>query len=145
MKELWTRWRPITKLFNKYYIESIFLKDSFEIILIDIKDKNNKIRITDFAAPEVYRITASDYRWSVLSKDHGTDFYDSHTFFRVYNSSFLQWISDESCTISDARGLTHIAIVGSNFIIDIAVCIDPKFEHVFSWKNWINGLLKWNK
>jgi hypothetical protein len=49
-------------------------------------------------------------------------------FFKVNNSAFLKWISEQSCTISDDRSLIHFSILAENIVLDIANPSGPKVE-----------------
>lgn len=65
-----------------------------------------------------------------LSEQYGTVFYSKWSFFRISNLSYLQWLSEQSCGISDSRPLIHFSFFTTNLILDVIASYEPKVELV---------------
>lgn len=129
--EQWEHWMPINNLSKKYYIDYI-LSDSkiFKIILTDINNVKNKVHVVFEDSIHAFKWVDEIYRFKKieqLNKQFGTNFCEEWTFFKVTNSDYLKWISDQSYGISDDRDLIHFSFIGANSILDV-IDIDPKVE-----------------
>ena len=131
LKEKWTRWKPINNLSSKYYTNSISSSfNEFKILLSDIKSSKKKIKIKLKCLPESYRKINSSCNTNTAcnaSKKY-TIADDKWTFFKIENSEYLLWLSEESCTVSKSRQLKHFVIITANSKIDIIDYDEPKVE-----------------
>ncbi len=129
MMDQWEKWEPINNLAEKYCLELILdTLDDFKIILSEEKNRNKKLFIGEHVP--AYRIIY-DFNQDIihnLEQQYGKDFFAKWTFFKVNNSSYLKWISEESCTFSDDIRFTHFCIVGVDFILDIIEPNEPKLN-----------------
>jgi hypothetical protein len=48
--------------------------------------------------------------------------------FKVANSEYLEWISNQSYGIAETEKLTHFSIIAVDSIIDIIAAYEPKIE-----------------
>jgi hypothetical protein len=64
-----------------------------------------------------------------IDEKYGTEFYSQWTLFKVTNSEYLEWISNQSFDIAESENLTHFAIVVVDSIIDIIAAYEPKIEN----------------
>lgn len=55
----------------------------------------------------------------------GEKFYHNWAFFRVVNSAYLKWTSEQSSGISDAYGVMHFAFIADDSIIDVITNHEP--------------------
>lgn len=128
MIELWTQWRPIEGLATKYDIEEILsTKRGFTVLLSDMKNHDCTVEIYCKDWAEAYRCADETLRCRViadLDARYGTTLYD-WTLFTVEHSSYIQWLSEQSCTISDGMMLTHYSILAANMVLDIAAIAKP--------------------
>lgn len=128
MQENWERWEPISGLSSKYYVES--LSDSiegFRILLSDAYDEYKKVEVLFEDSVHAYRSTDESFRQSVINKideRYGTEFYSEWTFFKVTNSEYIQWLSEQSYGI--AESLTHFSILAGDSIVDVIAAYEPK-------------------
>ena len=109
--------------------------EGFEILLSDDSNDKKGIRIIFKNSVESYRCSDETYRLKTfedLSDQHGTKFYAEWSFFRVLNSRYLHWLSEQSCGISDSRPLMHFSFFTTNSILDIITSYEPKVEFVES-------------
>lgn len=133
MTETWMHWDPIPGLAKKYDIDAIL--DTFDDLTIILSEYNseNKVRIVIDGTSRAYRQSDETYRCNLISqldKKYGGDFYGNRTFFRVTDSEYLQWLSEQSSIISDHYGVQHYSILGINWVLDIAIPFEPKVEFI---------------
>ena len=99
MTEQWIRWEPISGLADKYEIESISdTFDRFTVILSDLKDEEKKVKVTFEGSVDAYRAVNESFRlktFSELHEKYGVDFYGWWTFFKVADSEYLKWLSEQ--------------------------------------------------
>ena len=133
MQEQWIKWEPLQGLSEKYYIDCIV--DSIEDFSVLLSDYNNekKIKIIFKNSVDAYRSTDESYRLKTindLDKEHGLDFYVKWSFFKVLNSDYIKWLSQESFKISDYSSFTHFSIVAADSILDIVTNYEPRIEFI---------------
>lgn len=132
MSEKWERWEPIQGLAQKYYIESIIdIIGIFKILLCDAQDRTKKVLITFEKSIDIYRLineNARSHTLSALQEQYGANFYETWTFFRVTNSSYVKWLSEQSYQLSDVWEFQHLAFVGMNSTVDVINTYNPKIE-----------------
>ena len=131
MPEQWIQWKPIAKLASKYQTEAILDKiGKFTIILSDINDNNKKTHIIFEESVDIYRVTQNQFRQHTLHEL--TEKYESHfwkdwTFFKVKNSSYIQWLSKETI-FTEYIPFIHFSFITSNFLIEVIDPCEPKIE-----------------
>ena len=132
--EVWIRWEPAPHLVNRYYIESVCNNcNGFNILLAEEEVPENKVYVRFKDWVNGYRHTDETLRAHLvheLHKKYGVQFCSQWTFFRVLNSSYLAWLSEQSSTISDHMNLMHFVIFDSDTAIDIAATYEPTIERV---------------
>lgn len=126
----WERWEPIKNLNDKYYIESITdTLNGLNIILFEMDDRKKKIQLLFKNGVFSYRVTDEGLRMNLiglLDNQYGGNFYGYWTFFKVIDSPYLQWLSQESCETSDAISLKHFCLVAADSIMDIIHSKEPE-------------------
>ena len=130
MQEKWIRWEPTNNLSKKYYVESISedIKDKYKILLTNAENNKNKILISWPIGVDAHRSTDESYTLATinfLDNQYGPEFYANWTFFKIENSNYLKWLSDQSYGISDDCNLTHFCILAVDSMIDIINNYDP--------------------
>ena len=134
MLEKWIKWKPISCLNNKYYIESIkHDKNGFIIILEHCNEYNQKkqIKIIFDGPIESYRYCDEHCRIELLEKlngKYGAQFYLDWRYFIVENSEYLKWLEQESCTIVSCLEVKHYVFIDNDCILDVVVSFNPKIE-----------------
>ena len=128
MQELWTQWKAKEGLANKYSISDII--DGYEGLKIILTQDFSDISIEIlFKSSFAYHVAQEGLRLrtiSTLNKQYNSEFYSQWTFFKVTNSKYLHWLSEESNTLADSYELMHISIITDNDIVDIAASNEPK-------------------
>lgn len=129
MKEKWQQWIPLSHLEEKYYIESISeSKNGFEVILANAKKSSKKILILFANSVNAFRNTNETFRLvtiDYLNKNYDVNFYSNWTFFKVENSEYIKWLSEQSHGISASYGVMHFSIVTDEQILDFACTYEP--------------------
>lgn len=135
MKKNWERWEPISGLKDKYNIDSVedTLMDGFKITLSECCDKGKRVAVTFKNGIFAHRETHEIFRlatYKLLDDNYGKDFYEKWTFFKVTNSSYLKWLSEQSYTLSDVYSVTHYSFLAGNVMLDIAHVNEPTVEFI---------------
>lgn len=134
MQEQWTRWEPIVGLAGKYYLESIAdTFDGFKAFFFDAKNHNKKIQVIFEDSVHSYIRTDESCRSDLifrLKNQYGSEFYATWTFFKVTNSEYLRWLSEQSCTFSDYLKMQHFSFITMDFILDIVTNYEPRVEFI---------------
>lgn len=135
MDEIWQRWEPIVGLRDKYCVEYIDDSiDSFRVRLYwDYYHDSQRVDIIFENSVDAYRRSEALYRHGLildLDQRYGKEFYAQWTLFRVSHSRYIDWISQESCRISDQMPLQHFAIVAANSLVDVVTTYEPNVEYV---------------
>jgi hypothetical protein len=134
MQEKWTQWKPLVDAANKYYIESISIKvDEFKILLVDAVGDSPKVSIFFPHFINNFRINDEGFRLltiAYLNKNYEGNFYSEWTFFKIENSEYLKWISEQSYGISDDCRLVHFCILTDDEIFDFVASSEPKVEFI---------------
>ena len=129
MQEQWIKWEPSNNLSKNYSLDSI--SDSAEglkILLLDAENRNKKVLVSFPHSVHAYRSTDESLILSTISflhKKYSAEFYRDWSFFKIEKSKYLQWISTQSCGISDGYNCIHFCILASDYMIDIISTYDP--------------------
>ncbi len=131
--EQWIKWEPINGLSCKYQIDSVSdTIDGFFIVLSSTTNEK-KIKITFEGYLLSYRKTDESFRQSTvtfLEEHYKTKFYAEWTFFKVINSTYLQWLSEESYGFSDSVPPIHFSFIDDDSILDVVATYEPKVEFI---------------
>jgi hypothetical protein len=129
MTEQWVQWKPLEGLEKRYSIECISDdKNGFRITLSGSDQNTKKVIITFKNSVYAYRNTEEGLRIQIineLDKKYGDKFYVEWTFFKVINSSYLQWLSGESDTVADYLCLQHFSLLTADSIVDVLNHAEP--------------------
>ncbi len=132
MQEKWIRWEPISNLSAKYYIDSISdnIKE-FKIVLSEYRDKKKKVQVIFKNSVDAYRSTDESFRLGTiynLGDQYGKKFYAEWTFFKVINSTYILWISEQSFGITDSLSFIHFSFIAEDSILDVVTTYEPRVE-----------------
>lgn len=129
MIEEWKRWKPLSTITDRYYIDSVCNDtNGLTIVLSEDRTPSQRLSLCFTGWVHAYRQTDETFRARLiheLDKKYGTPFYSEWSLFTVTHSSYLLWLSEESSTISDAFEVTHFVILDPNGVIDIASSYEP--------------------
>lgn len=134
MQEKWVQWKPLENLANKYSVKlmTMSMRD-FKILLIDTDADTPDVSIV-FSYPintfrnseEAFRLQTIGY----LNENYGGDFYSTWSLFKVENSEYLKWLSEQSGGLSDFYKMIHFCIITDDEIFDFVASDEPKVEFV---------------
>jgi hypothetical protein len=134
MAEQWVRWEPIKGLSNKYFIEYLSADyERLDLILSDAYKIKNNVRIVYAFYPGLHQRVNKKFkeqRLELLHARYGKEFFDTWTFFKVNNSEYSKWLSEQSDTISDSYQLRHFAFVCANSIVDVFSSYEPEITEL---------------
>lgn len=132
MNEQWIRWEPIRGLSAKYYIDSIsHTMKGLKILLSDAQNEQKKMMMIFEDSVEAFRSTDESFRRSTLyylEQQYGTKFYAEWTFFKIPNSTYIQWLSEQSYGISDPLPLIHFSFLAMDLALDVIAVDEPRIE-----------------
>jgi len=129
MDEQWIKWEPIQGLSRHYYVDLV--SDSFDGFLIELTDaenENNKVEIKFLDSVKAYRSTDEAYRshlLSVLYETYGIEYFNEWALFKVRNSDYQKWLTEQSYGFLDLKTTTHFSIMGGESIVDVIANYDP--------------------
>ena len=130
MNEIWTQWKPVEGLAPKYDIDLVVdTMDNFKIVLSEMDNSQKRLEVHFDSGVDVYRLTDESYWRNSLheiDEKYSEDFYGKWTFFKVKNSAYLSWLSEESFGISDSRDFIHFAFLGVDSILEVITNYEPK-------------------
>lgn len=129
MAETWIQWEPITNLSEKYQLDLIVdTYQEFRLILSSIEIREKKIQVIFEESVSAYR-SATKNAW-LESSIHVFPEKDeiNWTFFKVLNSRYLSWISENTCGIYPQEGYVHFSFITTNAVIDVLNFDEPKIE-----------------
>ena len=129
--EIWHRWEPNLEITGRYRIGDFgFTDDGFKII-VEHRETKQVVEILFNCTITAFRSTDEGRRLKLfydLEAKYGSDFYRKWSFFKVENSDYLSWLSDQSYEISDLLQTKHFVILDSEEILDITSHIEPEFK-----------------
>jgi hypothetical protein len=132
MNEIWTQWKPIDGLSYGYYIDAINdTFDGFSIWLAEEQERSKGVLVSFQNSVYAYRSTSEGFRQrtiSMLNDNYEDNFYAQWSFFKVENSKYLQWLSQESFTLTDFLSVNHFVFIAQDSILDIAATYEPRVE-----------------
>jgi len=133
MKEQLVKWE-LNKSHEEVYIieKSKFINLGLTITLISSNPKKRKIKLLFNSVVFAYRNNLTNYNeWlkacASLEKNNFC-MNPNWSFFKVLNSKYIKWASEESCTVSDINELTHFMIIGKNITIEVLDISDPEIS-----------------
>ena len=134
--EQWIKWEPIKNLSSKYYEES-FSDDENGLKFILVDAINKRRRITVEIRSDSYLKRNQEFRQATinfLDKHYGSKFHSEWTFFKIINSKYIKWLSEESYGVFDLNDdeypLNHFVFLTENSIIDIVDSWEPKVKFI---------------
>jgi len=140
MSEQWIQWKPAVNLEGKYFVESICdMLDGLHIIFDPSEKSKNPKKLKFFFEYSVksFRIADESCRTQMLfdlKNIYGDNFYGNWTFFKIENSSYLKWLSEQSCTITDYLSMQHICCIAGNSVLDLATGYEPEISLIENTK-----------
>ena len=130
LEEDWARWEPFTELKPAYDIINIQDDMDYLRILIHSTKCDQQLEVV-FDTDSAYRKTDETFRLNLinqLSEKYGDEFYVKWSFFKIENSNYMKWLSEQSNGYTGDLKLKHFVIMGIDSIVDIVAYEEPKFK-----------------
>ena len=132
-KELWSYWVPANIEQSDYNIDSLCENGlNFIIILINYEKKDHEMHIT-FKKARCFRRTNELYtvaRMRMAYQQQTREFFLKRQSYKIINSEYLQWASQQSDGISDSAQLEHYVVFTDDIVLDILCANEPAITFV---------------
>ena len=128
MQDQWTYWIPIKGLDQKYDLHSFLDNNIFFKIIFFSQNNSHQLEVLFERGVGSYEINQESIyleKLSTLTQQYGLDFFKKWTFFKINDSRYLKFLSQQSHTISDTRNFIHFSMVTERAIINIIATQDP--------------------
>lgn len=130
MVEQWEEWTPICNASGKYILDAITdIPENFSVTFSGVNREQKRIRV-DFGRVQAYQFTDVNLQSNLI---RGLDellqerLRGSFIFYRVTNSRYLQWLTDQSYGFIP-ENFMHFSFVAENFILDVVDSDEPKIQ-----------------
>lgn len=121
----------------QYYIDLICdSEEGVKIVLSEDEGRTKKVQVilqTFVAAVAAHRCIDESFSTSLLmrlEKQYGSKFYFEWSFFKVENSTYVNWLTLESDGVFNSKAYSHFCIFGVDSVVDIIAMGDPVVEFV---------------
>lgn len=124
MNDIWIPWNPHEWIQPHYnFVQCNDFIKRFELLLTG-PDNNQQVRIAFDSPIYMYRATYQPHIAAVsLSKDH--PYYNRWTFFKVINSTYIDWLTEQSYETLETHQYTHFSWVTPQAVIDVISREEP--------------------
>jgi len=134
MQEQWIRWEPAEGSGKKYYIDLVSdAIEGFTVLLSEVDNRKKKIKIIFEDSVDAYKNTDESFRLKTINTffhNYEKEFYSGRTFFKIINSRYIKWLSEESYGISDSLTFIHFVFFAADSILDVVTTYEPKVEFI---------------
>ncbi len=128
MVEKWIKWEPDKKLPDKVFLKRL-IDDKNGVLLELASEDEANIIIVSFAESVVSLRNSDETRRlrtiEFLDKIYGRDFYAKWSFFKVNQSSYVKWLSQETYDIYADHNIEHYVFLAANGIVDVLSTYAP--------------------
>ena len=101
-KEQWIKWVPVDELEKKYDIIAIYYDfDGFKVIFRPIDEQKKLLQMLFESGTDCHRETNESFIYSYFENPDVFIDDPNWTFFKVKNSKYLKWLSENSHQSSD--------------------------------------------
>jgi len=134
MNEKWSRWTPREGLDKRYKIKSVFDGEKgLSILLSAEQNEMHGIQVLFGFSASAHRTTYETFRHALiisLNQKYGSDFYTQWTFFNIENSSYIQWLREQSEGMSDFEHYQHFAFLTADLFLDVLAMKEPEISDI---------------
>lgn len=128
MVEEWSKWKLSEKTLSKMYIEKLVNDKNGTLLIFKSEDEKDTIEVLFDGSILSLRSTDEGKRLrtiNFLEEKYGTDFYANWTFFKVKNSSYVEWFNQETYNIYATYDIGHYVFLTPDDIVEILSTYDP--------------------
>lgn len=136
MREEWMQWKPTEGLSTKYYIDSVVdMVSNFKIVLSNAKLEEEKVEIIFCDGVDAYTQVNESFRQKLLHELYKKSDRDSGengvwTFFKVKNSEYIRWLSEQSYGWSESRDFIHFSFITVDAVLDVITTYEPEIKMI---------------
>lgn len=129
----WIQWRPLSNLAQHYHLEFFIVGiNKFEIFLAPSRQEEKKVLIVFEENALAYRHSKRALRTKTLKiveHQQGKEFLN-WPFFKVINSTYLQFLSKRSCEIYMPGDFVHFIFLTQNDVLEVVdtTGVGPRVE-----------------
>jgi hypothetical protein len=132
--EEWTLWQPVKNLAAIYEIGEI-LENPNELRFFLHNTNNRQCGVCVIFEGWVHACRYTDRAYEPRVIAELRTHYNNWTFFRTAHSSYLAWLSEQSCSISNDRELQHFLFATKNGLFEVIDPWEPKIELIPTTKD----------
>ncbi|MCA9508849.1 MAG: hypothetical protein KC505_10555 [Myxococcales bacterium] len=130
MQEKWVKWEPLNGLMQKYYVDTVStsIECCLKIVLIDEQNSAKKVHLVFEKFVAAYRYAHESFMNDLifnLRESHGKSFYAEWTFFKVENSTYIEWLTEKSEGTFMPKDYIHFSLVCGDVVLDVISVDDP--------------------
>ena len=133
MSEEWAKWEPLEGVSSKMYIEKLVNDKNGTLLVFKSEDDNDTIQVLFQNSILSLRSTDEGRRLKTinfLEEKYGTDFYAKWTFFKVANSTYVEWFNQETYDIYTSYNIEHYVFMTSDDVVEILSTYEPHVSAV---------------
>jgi hypothetical protein len=133
-KEQWLQWKPAENLAKAHFVETIIDEmDRLIITLFESYEQNKTFQLIFDNTVIAYRSVDEGYRLMTPDncvQNNGTNLWRGWTFFKASNSSYINWLQEQSDEKINLNVVTHFVVFAENFIVDVAAINEPIIKYI---------------
>lgn len=126
--EKWTKWIPLEGIPAKLYLDKLVFDQNGTLLILKGEDENATIQVHFDGSILSLRSTDEGRRLktiNLLDAQYGRDFYTKWSFFKVINSSYVEWFNQESYDMYTTYNICHYIFLTSDDIVEILSTYEP--------------------
>jgi len=129
VNDIWVPWKPHEWIQPHYnFVQCNDFIKKIELLLAVPNSSKKLLIIFDFPI-YMYRATYQPHASPVsIPKDHHC--YNQWTFFKVIDSSYLQWLAEQSYGILEPQQYIHFSWITPQTIIDVISLEEPIIQNI---------------
>lgn len=135
--EEWTKWEPLKGALGKMYLEKLVDDKNGTLLFFKRKDDDNTLEV--FFEGSILSLRSTDEGRRIktinfLDEKYGTDFYAKWTFFKVANSSYVEWFNQETYNMYVTYDVKHYVFLTPDDVIEILSTYEPNMSISVKYK-----------
>lgn len=133
MTEEWAKWEPLEGIPSKMYIEKLVDDKNGTLLVFKSEDENDTIQVLFEDSILSLRSTDEGRRLKTitfLEEKYGTDFYAKWTFFKVTNSTYVEWFNQETYDMYTSYNIGHYVFLTPDDVVEILSTNEPHVSAV---------------
>jgi hypothetical protein len=129
--EEWKKWIPSKELSLKMYIEKVIDDKKGLQLFCQSKDEKITIKICFENFVLSYRNTDEGRRLKMLkflTEKYGKEFYAEWSFFKVINSTYIEWFNQETYNMYSDYNIEHYVFLTCDDVVEVLSTYEPQIS-----------------